>query len=330
MSRPSHTYSGEPGRLVAAIAGPLGWVALFAAAMHLLAVLAVLPRPRPAWDMDQTILAHQVEAAVSAAPADILLLGDSSCMMNVDAVTLGTLLPGNPSVRSLATLSYLSFDGHAHMLREYLRHHPASPGTVVLLMHPESLRRLRSEPYFMELLQAYAERRESSLPGGYYHRAIRALGLQILRDHLLSRVMPRPLPPSFARAYGFQLDLERALDKGHGTLTQPGLYRPGPNDGNAEYQMVDRARPLAESLRAALPEDCRLVVGITPIPSSFAPPAHARRCRDLLATLDSWLQPHELLTGLPLTLPDDECATLTHLNQQGRAHYTTLLADALK
>ena len=58
-------------------------LAVFAALMHGAAALGLLPAPRPALDTDRTILIHQVEASRARQEAEVVLIGDSSCLMDV-------------------------------------------------------------------------------------------------------------------------------------------------------------------------------------------------------------------------------------------------------
>lgn len=55
-------------------------------------VLGWIPAPWPILDTDRTILAHQANAACSTNSASILFVGDSSCLMDVDASQINHLL----------------------------------------------------------------------------------------------------------------------------------------------------------------------------------------------------------------------------------------------
>src|SRR5687767_15988289 len=120
--------------------------------MHLAALFHVLPRPRPTLDVDRTILVHQVEASRSRQDMDVLLIGDSSCLIDVWAPQL-TREIGRP-VLNLGTLSYLDLNAYGTLLRLFTAANPNSPKAVVLLMHPEALRRPTAEPYHTKLFEA--------------------------------------------------------------------------------------------------------------------------------------------------------------------------------
>src|SRR5512139_2493057 len=91
----SHVHEYSPVDLLRVLAWPLVPVAVFAAAMHLGTWARLWPAPRPALDVDRTVLIHQAEVARSAQDAEIVLLGDSSCLMDVSARQLAEEL-GRP------------------------------------------------------------------------------------------------------------------------------------------------------------------------------------------------------------------------------------------
>src|ERR1041385_1604285 len=97
----SHEYDFALADMLELLGWPLAPVALFAAAMHLGATLNVLPLPRPTLDIDRTILMHQAEASQSRHDAEMLLIGDSSCLMDVSAKQLGASPPEKHQVLNL-------------------------------------------------------------------------------------------------------------------------------------------------------------------------------------------------------------------------------------
>src|SRR6266496_1442473 len=146
----SHTGEFTINDLVQVVGGPLAVLAIFAALMHGGVASKLLPAPRPTLDTERTILLHQAEASRAPHDAGILLVGDSSCLMDVSARHLGERL-GRP-VLNLGTFSFLDLNAHALLLREYARANPGRLHAVVLLMHPEGLRRVGSEGYYLRVL----------------------------------------------------------------------------------------------------------------------------------------------------------------------------------
>lgn len=321
----SHTCEFTPKDLLRLVARPLLPLVLFAAAMHVGARFHLLPAPRPTLDTERAILIHQAELARHRQDAEVLLLGDSSCLMNVSARQLGEQL-GRP-VLSLATFSFLDLNAHALMLREFARANPGRPRAVVLLMHPESLRRLGPEAYYVAVLTNYwagSDHCRTELPSS---RASCLLGVEAFTGRILSRVVPTPLGGTYAHRYGFTRDLEDFLTREHGSAIDPDSK---PFAGNAEYRLAPTLERASQNLRAAVPPGAKLFVGLTPVPERFAGPRHPQLHTELLHQWSQWLQADVVLTNLPATLPDDSFARSTHLKETAVPRYTEQLAAALK
>ncbi|MBN2507657.1 MAG: hypothetical protein JXQ71_13275 [Verrucomicrobia bacterium] len=321
----SHTYEFG-ARDVVRLAGPtLIIVAAFALVMHAGRMLGTWPAPRPTLDVDRTLLLHQVEAASTRQDATVLLLGDSSCLTGVDAAALGARI--GERVLNLATLSYLDLEAHALLLRDYLAHNPRPLRAVVLLMHPEALRRPGPEDYHARLLDSLRQRTEPTPAGGLHPRLLRLLGLDVFRGRFLCRWLPAPLPGAFGRFYGFSADLETFLASRHGSLVEP---EPQPFRGNAEYRLAPTLESASRAFRRQVPPDTAFFAGITPVPAAFAGPGYPDRRDALLEQWGRWLRADALLSGLPATLPDLAFAKTTHLNAGGARHYTGQLARELE
>lgn len=347
----SHEYrftQRDVGRLVG---GPLLVVALFAAAMQGLASLGWLPRPWPALDMDRVVLLHQAEASRSGAAADLVLLGDSSCLMNVDAVRLGQRL--GIEVLNLGTLSYVDLETQGRLLATFAATHPGQPRAAVLLLHPHRLRLRPADRYHTEVLQRHLEGRDRSDDLTGSGRLGRWLGLDSWRERVLSRVLPWPLQGAYRVKYGFTHDLWHYLEANRGSAVDPNRYEARATAGSAEYRLAPGLEAESRTFRALVPEGTVLWAGVTPVPAdevgvasaSVARPtgdaartgpggataseAGAGMGKELLYGWSEWLKPVEPLAGLPFVLPSDWFASSTHLNDAGRERYTDLLADEL-
>jgi len=319
----SHEYQFRLVELRQVLGLPLVVVVGLVFVMHLADFTGLLPDPRPLLDMDRTILFHQASAARTPQKADLLLLGDSSCLMDVSAPALGRL--ADRSALNLGTLSYVDLAADAALLRAYAAANPGRLRTVVLLLHPTTLRLGQQSGYHSELVWRFLSR--ADLPGAGFESW---LGLDLLRSRLLARLLPVPLPGLYGATYGFTWDLWRQLDAHSGTLTDPGRYDPLAPMGSAEFRLAGGWEGACAVLRAAVPSGVTLAVGVTPCPASFVRPETAQSCRTLLTTLGQWLRADVVLTNLPLMLPDQEFASLTHLNAQGTPQFTSTLAGLLK
>lgn len=323
----SHHYDFAPRDVLKLLGSILVPTLLFAAVMHTGSRLKVWPRPRPTHTMEQTILVHQAEAARSARDIDLVLLGDSSCLMDVNARQLESLLPAT-RLLNLGTLSYLDLRASADLLSraaaasDRLRY-------VVVLLHPQTLRGVEPVRQYSDLLQAVAAGRDFCDRSTLHGRLECWLGLSVLRGRFLDRALPTPLPGRYGEFYGFTADLERFMASRNGSAVDPHRYSPGPGQGSADYRLAANLQPASREFRARVPVRARLFVGITPIPASHALRQYDARHRDLLAEWSRWMQADAALGNLPPTLPDDQFASVTHLNESGASEFTRRLAESL-
>ncbi|MBI3416048.1 MAG: hypothetical protein HY043_12180, partial [Verrucomicrobia bacterium] len=296
--------------LVRAAGLMLGVFAMFTGVMHFGATLRLLPLPRPTLDMDRTILIHQAEASRTAQDAEVILIGDSSCMMDVAASELGRAL-ARP-VLNLGTLSYLDLSAFAEMLRHYEAANPKRLRTVVLLCHPEFLRRIQPVTTQVRTLKNFYAGEDYHDPSTWRGQLNWWLGVDVFRGRILSRFVPVPLPRDFARFYGFSnWELVRYLSEHHGSAVDPRVFVPHTGQGNAEYRLAAKLESDSAAFRESMPEGVQLVVGITPAPASFVPPNHEQRQQQMLTEWSRWLRAGAALTKLPATLPDENFATTT-------------------
>ena len=99
----SHSYDFVPRDLARLLAPTLVFVTLAAGLLHAATRLNLLPRPRPTLDVDRTIMIHKIEASGSRQDAEVLLMGDSSCLMDLSAVKL-TREIGRPVKRACSRI----------------------------------------------------------------------------------------------------------------------------------------------------------------------------------------------------------------------------------
>jgi hypothetical protein len=321
----SHCYEFGLREPIRVLAVPVAVVAGFAAAMHASARFGWLPAPWPALDVDRTVLVHQAHAARTRQDATVLLLGDSSCLMDVCARTLSRAF-GQPTL-NLGTLSYVDLDTQALLLRSYLHANPGQVHTVVLLLHPETMRLAPVDSWQSRALRAMLEDRDYWPGDSAFDRLACVLGLDRFHNRLLARWLPRPLPGAWGRRYGFTTQLHRYLTAHRGSAVDPETK---PASGRPEYRLAPELRPAAGQFRQAMPGQTRLLAGITPLPEDFAGVGYPQRYQSMLADWGAWLQADAVLTNLPATLPDHWFAQKTHLNQAGQRAYTHMLAAALR
>ncbi|MBU0677714.1 MAG: hypothetical protein KJ626_06325 [Verrucomicrobia bacterium] len=325
MKIASHRYEVE----VADVMKTCGWtllpLLLFAAFMHAGNGLNALPSPLPILDMDRTILVHQ--ASVTPDGADVLLVGDSSCLIDVNARELEQRLQEDMSVLNLGTLSHLSFDDFM-LISERHFSRGATPNTVVLLLHPEFLRRPRGEACFSDVLLSFLAGREQRASPGARNAVSRFLGVSAFRERILSRVLPSVVSPSYRRRYGFTRDLLNGMTQARGSVMADGVLSAPQKDART-YSLNEQRIEDMKHFAGRLPEGVRLIIGITPLPDSLAPEEYPLTFGQMLKTLGSAGSADTLLLDLPPTMPDMYFADRSHLNVRGAVIYTQKLAESL-
>jgi hypothetical protein len=321
----SHVCEFGVSEWVRLIVRPLLPVAVFAVAMHIGARFGWLPAPRPTLDVDRTILLQKAEASHAPQDAEIVLLGDSSCLMDVSALRLSERL-GRP-VLNLGTLSYLDFSANALLLRNYAQANPGRLRAVVLLMHPEGLRLPHVDAWQNHALRSFLDGTDFQPRERLSDWVAGVLGAHIFRGRVLARTLPRPLPGSFGRRYGFTDDLENYLKQNRGSAVDP---ESKPAAGSVDYRLAGYFKSASAGFRQAVPPGVKLFAAITPLPDRFAGPAYPARHAELLRQWSEWLTADAALTNLPAVLSDSLFAQKTHLNEAGQLHYTERLAQALK
>ncbi len=316
-------------RDLATVAGaPIGALLLFAAVLHVAAAARWLPAPRPTLDMDRTLLIHQADASRSIQDATVLLVGDSSCLMDVSATGLTQQL-GRSAV-NVGLLSYLDLPSFGLLVRNFAEANPGRLETVVLLLHPESLRLEVPSAYHRAQLADYLAGRDSRPPRGIGARLQAVLGADRLRGRLWARFMPVPLHGEAGRFYGFTHDFSRWLSAHRGSAVDPGRFDRSQAQGNAEYRLARRFESESRQFKKCLPPGVRLAVGLTPAPASFVNPNHAAACGQMLEQWADWLEAEAALVGLPAAWPDDQFASVTHLTEEGQKRFTERLAAELQ
>lgn len=323
----SHSYQVKLSELMRIIGYPLIFICSFSLLLHAGVWFSALPTPIPVLDADRTILLHQASMSQSEQQADTLLIGDSSCMMNVSARLLSELLPGRHQVLNLGTLSYLDLASFAGFVRNYVSANPERLRTIVLLMHPEALRRVAASDYHLDVLRHFYAGTDFCSPAASSWTC--AIGSEVFKGRIWSRLIPNALDGAFGLKYGFTSGLRSFLLQQNGSLIDPQEYDGSVVRGSAEYRLAKHIEAGSRRFRLAVPADAKLFVGITPVPEGFVSPNYPEVHARMLSQWAEWLQADAVLDDLPPVLPDDAFATTTHLNEQARSVYTESVAQAV-
>lgn len=320
----SHDYQIRWADAVRMAGAPLAGVAVLAAILHLGVWIGAWPRPIPALDMDRTVLLHQAAASEIRSEADLICVGDSSCLMDVDPRVVARTT-GRPAL-NLGTLSHLDLEGQQRLLAHFFEANPVRGQTVVLLMNPASLRLWPDAAWPNSILEDFYARRD---PVGHAGVIDRWLGFEIVRARLLGPAWPMPLSGAFGQRYGFTRDLWREMAAQGGHLVDPRRLEPGSIRGSTEYSIAAVWEKAGRLFRSRLPGGIRLAVGFTPVPVSLTDKDFDRRGSDRLRQWAGWLEADQILTGLPAAWGDDRFATPTHLHEDSARRFSMQLGVEL-
>ena len=331
MPLSSHEYQLTIRAWIRVIAPTLIVVACSAVILKTGSRLKLWPTPHVAADPTTTVLLHQARAAQSRQPAKLVLVGDSTCMVDVDAPALSRQLPGQPVVMNLALLIWLGFRTYGEALADFVEANPGQVDQVVLLVTPRKLS-LDGDPNQEQLwqqLRAQARKQAGSPPA--FGRSSDWIGSQELRRNLLSHWLATPLrgrgPGTEYYGFSSEVDVYMTAHRGSllefGTVSRPRHYQP------AKLAPAPGLAAESRAFRGKVPARANLVIGLTPVAESYSSPAERRQRTELLSLWSSCIRADRVLTNLPVTLPDLFFANEGHLNEAGQKRFTELLARVL-
>ena len=318
-----------PPSLPDAVQGPtaLAVVLRAAAPTGAAALLALAPvgLPPRSGALEAAIIRTQVErAATIPAATDVVTVGDSTGLINIDPGALAAALDG-ATVEGLNTLGFAGPRGHAVLLDAFQRRGGAPRRVLITLRNlaPPSGPNAR-------LVDRLLRQPVPPAPPTWPLR---------VRARLAAAVEPvlfLPFPGAWGDYYGGRDRFDAVLRARHGFAHDP--VAPKPDSLGAllhpPYAVNDKFRAELPALRAAVAavgaERVRLV--LMPESTFWSPhdvaPARASALALLHAQLG--LDPARQLAGLPAQLPADQFASFAHLNARGRAVLTADLAAALR
>lgn len=269
--------------------------------------------PKREKNLEEIVVEHQFAAARSATGFNVLLVGDSSCLMDLDAKAMKE---DQHRFLNLGMVSVLPLSSFGDIVHEYAARNPGQPETVVLLIHPEMMS-IEGDFSAVRLSEAKPFTAEE---GSKRVRFLEWSGILPLQERTLERVLPQPLPGKYGEFYGFDRSLQNFLDENGGSAIDPGAG----NVRTARYErfrITDVFRKEAAEFRERIPRNCELLIGLAPVPEGAAPENYDYDYVNLLSELSGLVDADGILR-LPATLPNVFFATPTHLRAEGRAIFT--------
>jgi hypothetical protein len=295
--------------------------------------LGLLPLAPVSLDPDTTILAHQALASRARGPAELVLLGDSTCLLGVDALGLSRGLPGQPRALSLALFIWLDLNTYAEALSDFATANPGQIRCVVLLLTPLKLAHptrddgsaLKEWRRMRQNLQLTTSEPEAPSWKDWF-------GIRLLQQRVLSRLLAHPLRGNGAMFFGFSSDIDAYMSEHHGSLIDFGTALSGPSIPSVptgHWELAPEFEAESRAFRAKVPRGAKLCIGLTPSVSNVNSEELRRQRDDLLHRWDRWIQADALLTNLPPALPTLFFSRTAHLNELGQKRFTDSLSREL-
>jgi hypothetical protein len=327
----SHEYKFSLRDLSQTFVPPLLALLALVGTLKLTRQFGFLPRPAAALDPNTAILMHQSRAAHSPGRADLVLVGDSTCLVGVDPPVLSKALPNRAAAINLAMLSWFDLRDYSELAADFAQENAGQVRTVVLLVTPEKLGMSRSdgqEKFWHEI------RSDSNTSGRNSDAALGLpdpLGLRCLRENLLGHVLAVPLRQrgQGTAYFGFSSEVDGYMTAHHGSALDFSPFIRPKTTPEPNWTFAPDLETQSRGFRAQMPRGTKLLVGFTPVARSFLAPEQYAPRRELLYRWNLWLQADAMLTNLPACLPDVLFASKGHLNQRGQSRFTQILATNL-
>ncbi|NEQ64722.1 MAG: hypothetical protein F6K21_04295 [Symploca sp. SIO2D2] len=278
-------------------------------------------------NISRLIVDEQIERAKTIHNTDLLLIGDSSCLMGIDAPLLSHLL--NKKVESLCTLGFVGPEGYSELLRKYFSRGMKS-NRVILVFHGIQMKRDSSWQQWVDYIKDYEFNQNSK------SKLIHNPKNNILL--LLNKFLFIPLHNKWGEYYGSDYSFSSFIRRHHGTAVDPNsplnTYIPvgsAPKSEAYRYEVNQQYEDSLEPLEQVLLEynmHDKTMLMISPIPSSLQREQTMITRKSAIERISKRLNISDTeIIDLPSSLQARYFATNTHLAENGRNYYTRLLAS---
>ena len=169
-------------------------------------------RLKYALSQDFFIVFEQIKRSYTLSNVDVLLIGDSSCLMDVNAPYLSELLQGK-SVESLCSMGYAGPEGYARLLRNYYERGKHAD-KVILMWVGHTFQQKEFMKYWVNFIHNNGV---VETPDFDYFWG----GLAKFRDVAVSRVLMEPMSGHYGRYFGNEYWFRRSIRENNGTTIDP-------------------------------------------------------------------------------------------------------------
>lgn len=262
---------------------------------------------------------EQIKRAKNLSYANIVIVGDSSGLMNIDALKLEKHL--NVRVENLSTMQITGPHSYGLLLKQVASRAAGKLRLVLLVLHPDSvdlnekvLSEANYENYITEMKGPIV------LANNYYSK---------VRQDLLSHVVDlQIMPGAYGNFYGSADNVLTFMNKNRGSLIDPNFMTVPTQQkigGKISAAFAWRWQKLGKILQGL---EYPLAFIMSPVEQNRY---NQRIIKKLKQNLIENLRVSQLYTlNLPEAFTTSHFATATHLNRIQRSAYSDSLAKALK
>ncbi len=273
------------------------------------------------------LISTQIDRAETIPSADILIVGDSSGLMDIRPILLSQII--DRKVESLATVAYAGPRGIASILDRLSARH-IEPQVVILVLHAAALPKLKEWSSWTDRIVHGPPKRaiEMNLFQG-------ALGKM---NDLVSPFVFRPLEGAYGSYYGDSSNFEAFIRQNHGGAIEPRPREASDDspvsklDWCCSFEMSDIFRSEIPILRKSLSKfpNAKVWLLISPLPSRWATPQErANRAFAISELLRGLRLRKSVILDTPAYWPSREFSVPTHLYESAAPRFTRLLANEL-
>ena len=277
--------------------------------------------------IEGTIVSEQIKRSNSITGADIIIIGDCSALMGIDAKIMGE--ETGRSTQSLATLGFVGPRGYAKLLENYFARNK-SIDTLFFAVTDDSLK-VAENTYSSNVYESLVLDEGNNTGTGLRRRLLH------LRDNLylnfISRFVDMPLPGEYGKQYHFESIFKKTIGDNNGSVVDPTRFQPPVSPVHYVIEMkkpfMDRIPFLRKVIHSGKIKHTYVL--IAPVPSSCANSKTVKSQKETLAKLTAALGlPQSQAINTPAYLPDKYFATSSHHNREGKEHFTKILLDEYK
>ena len=285
----------------------------------------LFPQSSARLDVDRVIISNKVNLSKVENNAEILLIGDSSCLMNIDANKFSDI--SGKKTYNLGTLSYLDFESYGTLLTNALNNNK-EVSLVCLFLHPEFLRRVTPSDTHIAFFRS-CNNDVHGFNTNTDNLIYSLLNLNIFEDVFYGKT-PIPLKNSFRQHYGFTTFLDKYLYEHNGSAIDPRVFDSMMDHGNVLYKITDKKIDQLIKFTALVPNDCKFMLCLSPVPNVITGINYSGTMQSMIEKIIKNVKIDNILQ-MPFTLPANDFATKTHLNSASRVAYTdTVYKEMIK